>query len=418
MKRIFGSLALLLALALTYTACHKTGPVQPGADQRTELTVVEKNVISSTNTFGLSLFRKIHDLEKAKSENIFISPLSVSMALGMTLNGAGGATLDSMKKTLALSGLTDQQINESYRDILALLSSLDPTVAFQIANSIWCRAGFSVDPDFISTNQQYFNAAVSSLDFSSPGAASTINAWVSEKTNNRIPDIVAAPIDPATVMFLINAIYFKGAWTYIFDSTLTSGQLFTKADAETVRVSLMKQTAKYLYYENDRLQMVDLPYGKGDFRMTVVLPREGSGMDGVVGLLDATTWGGWVAGLDSLKGEVYLPKFKIKYELEMNQVLSLLGMAVAFDPNQANFSRISPSYQLFISKVKHKSFIEVNEHGTEAAAVTVVEVGYSSYPPIDSFVMRMDRPFLFVIRDAPSGTILFIGEIGNPAVSE
>lgn len=416
MKTLFSTGILAIALSLLVLCCRENGVGVKPPPGRSPISAAAKEVVGSSNQFGFRLFAAVNRAEGDK--NIFISPLSVSMAFGMLLNGASGATLDSLSRALGFGELADSQINVSYRDLITLLTGLDPTVTFQIANSIWYKEGFSVESPFIATNRAYFNAFVEPLDFSDPNAASTINLWVKENTHGRISGIVDPPIPTDARMFLINAIYFKGSWRFRFDSTETAEHLFTLPDGTKRPVPMMKQSTKYLYYENQRLQMVDLPYGAGDFRMTVVLPAPGWDINEIIAGTDDRQWAGWITALDSAEGELTLPKFKLQYGLMMNDVLKSLGMSVAFDPDRADFTRINKLGGLYISYVKHKSFVEVNESGTEAAAVTSIGIYATGVGPRPEwFVMEVTRPFLFVIRDAPSGTVLFIGKIVEPGAT-
>ena len=374
------------------------------------VTTAEKTLAGSTNDFGFKLFREV--AQAAPSTNVFISPLSVSMALGMAYNGASGTTREAMQKTLELSGLTIAQANQSYKSLIELLGGLDPEVQFTIANSIWHRQEFFVEPGFLEVNRDYFNAEVSGLDFSSPTAKQTINDWVKQKTKDKISRIVES-IDPLTMMFLINAIYFKGTWTTEFDKKDTRDLPFYPAPAETTICKLMVQEGRFPYFENEQIQAIDLPYGNGDFSMTVLLPQPGRSIDSLVASCTAANWGTWIGSFASMKGTVLLPKFKLEYERSLKNDLTALGMGIAFIPEQADFTGINKAGHLFISEVKHKTFVDVNEEGTEAAAVTSVEIGTTSIGP-EGFVLRVDRPFVFVIRDYHSGTLLFMGRIVEP----
>ena len=338
------------------------------------------------------------------------------MALGMTMNGANGATYDSMQNVLGFDGLSDSAINQSYQGLITSLSALDPTVAFDIANSIWYRQGFSVESDFVSVNQKYFNAVVNPLNFNDPNAASTINAWVNQATNGKIPTIVTPPISPLAVMFLINAIYFKGTWTYQFDSTKTVLEPFAVPGTGSKNVPMMNQERNFLYYQNAALQMVDLPYGNGDYRMTVVLPAAGTDIDAFVASMNPTQWSSWIDGLDSAKVKLSLPRFTLQCNFDLKDPLSTMGMSIAFSFLTADFTRISDIPGLYISAVKHKTYIKVGEEGTEAAAVTSVEiVAETVLPPDGSVTMDVNHPFIFAIRDAVSGTLIFVGKVINPS---
>lgn len=404
---------LLVSFAVVFLGCAEpvsspTEPLEPAAAQ--------KALVSASNSFGLNLFREINQSEK--DTNIFISPLSVSMALGMTYNGAAGDTRAAMAEVLELSGLTIEQANQAYKSLIELLSGLDPEVAFQIANSIWYRQGFSVEQEFIDLNQTYFDAAVAALDFNNPGAVETINDWVDQKTNGKIEKIISS-IDPLTMMFLINAIYFKGDWTYRFGEYGTHPDSFTVSDELRIPCNMMSQKDATLpYFENSLFQAVNLPYGNGDFSMAVFLPRPDVDLDAVIQEFTTDHWAQWQTKFEESEGDLFMPRFKLNYDLTMNDVLSALGMGIAFDPLRADFTEINSDGELFISKVLHKTFVDVNETGTEAAAVTTVIVGTTSIEPPPDFVMRINRPFIFTIHEQESGTILFMGRIGAPVEEE
>ncbi|MDY0001340.1 MAG: serpin family protein, partial [Polyangia bacterium] len=283
----------------------------------------------------------------------------------------------------------------------------------EIANSVWYRQGFSVDQGFLDRNETYFDAEVSALDFSAPGAAEIINDWVDANTNGRITEIVDDPISEALVMFLINAVYFKGTWTLQFDPEDTQDEPFTTSGGAQVTVPMMRLHGDLLAFETSEVQAVDLAYGDGLYRMAVVLPRPGVTLESVVSGLDVTTWSTWISLLTEQEAELSLPRFELTYEASLAQVLSDLGMGAAFTPGGADFSGISPQADLYISDVKHKTFLKVDEEGTEAAAVTSVEVGTTSVPQI--FTMRVDRPFLVVIHDTHTQSMLFMGRVGNPS---
>ena len=403
-------LILLAASACTKQPTEPTEPVLPRA-----LTEQEEGLITSGNLFGLKLFRAVSEAEGA--QNIFLSPLSVSMALGMTLNGAAGTTRTGMEQALELAGLTEEEINASYLSLIDLLTGLDRKVVFEIANSIWYREGFPVAPAFVTLNQTFFDAVVRALDFSDPGAADVIDAWVDGKTHGKITEIVSRPIDPAVVMFLINAIYFKGDWTWQFESDKTEDRTFHLSGGGSVEVPSMQLAGDLPVFTDEELTAVDLPYGNGFYSMTVLLPGVEVDLETMIAGLDAARWQEIVAGLAEYPvGLLQLPKFKLEYKIMLKDVLSALGMATAFTPGQADFSRMVTSpLDLFISQVIHKTFVEVDEEGTEAAAVTVVVVQLTSVGPEQKLNIVVDRPFVFVLRERLSGTILFIGKYLGPS---
>ena len=374
------------------------------------LSLAESEVVQSDNAFGLNLFTNLSAGEADK--NVFISPLSVSMALGMTMNGADGNTREEMAATLQKQGVSEEDINASYRTLIDLLTHLDPGVDVNLANSSWYRDGFEVLPAFLDVNNKNFDAEIAALDFVNPASKNVINNWVDQKTNGLIDGIIDE-INPEDVMYLINAIYFKGSWTYQFEESATKDQPFHNRDGSRPAVPLMNLTGAVPYASNETVRLIDLPYGDSLFSMTVILPNDPSDLDKVVADLDATTWDQWTSGLTSTNLQVFLPRFKQTYEKPLNEVLMTLGMADAFQESTANFSRITPNQRLYISKVMHKSLVEVNEEGTEAAAVTSVTVGTTSVGGNEPGIFRVDRPFIFSIRERHTGSILFIGKILN-----
>lgn len=379
------------------------------------LTELEKRLVHISNDFGFNLLRTVNQTESGK--DVFISPLSVSMALGMTLNGADGTTEEAMRSTLGFSGMTQEEVNKASSGLMQLLRTLDPKVEFKIANSIWHRLGFAVEQEFIETNRRYFEAIVTGLDFSAPDASATINQWVESSTNGKIEKIVPDQIPREVVMYLINAMYFKGTWTYQFDKSKTTEAPFHLPDGTTRTARLMQLRGTLPYVETPLYQAVELPYGDSLFSMIVVLPKPGQPVETFVNELTEDSWSALRDGLRAQLGTVFMPKFKLEFEKALNDALKALGMGIAFDPDSADFRRISRQVyeigeRLFITEVKHKTFVQVDEEGTEAAAVTSVEIGITSLP--SEFMMRVDRPFFFVITERHSGTLLFLGKIVEP----
>ncbi|UCD24539.1 MAG: serpin family protein [Gemmatimonadota bacterium] len=401
---LIGAIAGILATCST----DSIGPIE---DLPRALSVAERQLIEADNRFAFGLFVQVNRQEGDK--NIFISPLSVAMALGMTYNGAAGTTREAMQQVLELQGMDLQEVNESYRSLIELLRDLDPAVRFMIANSIWYRNTLTFEQEFLDLNRQYFDAEVSALDFGDPGSVDVINSWVQENTMDKIDRIVEPPIDPLTIMFLINAIYFKGDWTQQFDKDLTEDAPFTLKDGSLATVDMMShdEEVPIRYAVDGDLQIVDLAYGGRAYSMTIVLPASAQDIDTVVAGLNQTQWNGWIAALDSTSRYISLPKFKLEYELSLNDVLKAMGMEIAFS-DIADFTEMYGPGGAYISKVKHKTFVDVNEEGTEAAAVTSVEISLTSIGPMPIVV---DRPFLFAIRENLSGAILFMGKIVDPS---
>lgn len=396
----------LLAVLALATACEG-GPTGPGEIDGLprELTPQEAALVEAANDFTFRLFGRIAADEAGA--NVFVSPLSVSMALGMTMNGADGTTLESMRETLGFGEMTLDEINRSYGDLMALILGLDPSVTTTVANAIWYRQGFAIEPGFVETNREHFDAEVEPLDFGSPSALSTINGWASEKTNGRIPSMLDQ-IDPAWMLILMNALYFKGDWTESFDPDRTRPSTFHLAGGGTQTVPIMFHDEEYPGYRDAEKGVVEIPYGGGAFTMVVVVPNEPDGLDALVAGLDDAAWAELVGRLEGAGSvRVGLPRLELEYERDLVDDLAAMGIAEAFTP-AADFSRLSAD-PFWIDIVKQKTFVKVDEVGTEAAAVTVV-AGPTSAPP----AVVADRPYLFAIRERFSGTILFVGKVVDP----
>ena len=414
MARIFRPI-LFAAIGVAAAQCREAPPTAPVLITHLprELTAAEGRLVTADNRFAFKLFGEIAR-QASPDSNLFISPLSAAMALGMAYDGAAGTTQAEMQRALELTGMTLDDVNQSYRSLIALLRGLDPGVAFTLANSVWYRPSLTLTPEYLAAARTYFDARVQSLDFASPAAAPTINGWVNDQTSGKIPAIVSDPVPDDVVAYLINAIYFKGDWTMQFDPARTKPGPFTLANGAQTSVPMMthgRTVTIGLLHDGD-VTVLDLPYSARAFTMTIALPREPGGIDSLVAGLTEERWNRWTAALDSVALEVHLPKFTLTYELTMNAALKALGMPSAFcDSGHGDFARMNPTGQLCITDVRHKAFVDVNEEGTEAAAATAVGIGIVSLPPS----VVVDRPFVFAIRERLSGTILFLGRVMNPA---
>jgi serpin B len=415
LSRVISALPVLSVMSLM--ACAVGDVLGPITELPRELTVAETELVDADNRFAFKLFRAINEQE-APDRNVFISPLSVAMALGMTYNGAAGTTRVVMARALELEGMTIDDVNHAYRDLIDLLRALDPRVELVLANSIWHRPQFTPLPVFLEVNRQFFDAEVQALDFARADAATVINQWVEGATRGKIPTIVPDPIPIQIAAYLINAVYFKGDWTQQFDKDRTRDGPFRLAEGGTVDVPMMSRDEEHavrLFFGD--VVVLDVPYGGGAYSMTVVLPPESSGAQQLATALTREQWDSWVAQLDSSDVFVSLPKFSLDYAIRLNDVLKALGMEEAFDPCRADFSNmfvVSPDRRFWIDDVRHKTFVDVNEEGTEAAAATSVGIGTDSAP----LRILVDRPFLFAIRERFSGTILFMGKIMNPVADD
>jgi serpin B len=376
---------------------------------------VDSRLVEANTRFAFKLFKQL--IEQQPGENVFISPASIAMALAMTYNGADGETKNAMAEVLEVQGIDIEDFNKAYADLKTILQNPDPDIQVVIANSLWARKGMSFYDEFLDINRKFYGAEVQELDFDSPDASKTINNWVKKQTRDKIEKIVGDAISPDTIMFLINALYFKGSWTNKFDPGLTREEPFSLDDGTQKAHPIMFQTGKeYPYYKGENFQAVSLPYGNGRVSMVVFLPDEGVDLNEFCGGITFEKWEEWMSSFSNAQGEVGLPKFKLEYEVDLSEALKALGMEVAFDAEKANFSKmhpIAPGANVYISSVKHKTFVETNEQGTEASGATSVEVGITSLP-VDNFSMIVNRPFFFVIRDNETGSLLFMGVIVDP----
>ena len=373
---------------------------------------IDPNIVEANTKFGFNLFNEI--LKTEQNSNVFISPFSISVAAAMALNGASGETEQGMINTLQVQNIDPEGINPGYAILQKTLQTTAPKVTLTIANSLWGNQDFSFDSDYLQRNSQFFDAEITSLDFTDPNSVNTINHWVNGKTNGKIPEIIDK-ISPDDVLFLINAIYFKGSWQTEFDPSNTRDGMFHLVDGSNKQVPMMFREDKYPFFYSKEFQAVSLPYGDGQIAMYIFLPSVDSDLNTFLESLNIENWEEWISQFSEQKVGVHIPKFKLEYKIELNQTLKNLGMEIAFNRSQADFSRmVSPDTaltgNLYISKVDHKTFVEVNEEGTEAAAVTGIGISVTSSPP----QFTVNRPFFFAIRDNETGTILFMGTVVDP----
>ncbi len=405
-------LLTLAVLAPVAAACgDSTGPSQqPNTSLPRSLTEGETRAITASNDFAYPLLQTLY--AEAPEANLFFSPLSVHLALGMALNGASGGTFEAMRTTLAFEDSDLAVIDAAYASLLELLSGLDPSVELQIGNSIWLRLGFPFHQSYVDTVRHYFKAEAAELDFADPVSLTTINKWVERATDGHIEDIVDR-IEEDDVAFLVNAIYFNGLWTTEFDPSLTIDDQFTRLDGSRTAIRMMRREGVYGAVFDESYTAVELPYGGAAFTMAIVLPASSAELFSLVQSLDRASWEAILAGLTEQEIELQLPRFRLEWDRELRNALDALGMGVAFQGGVADFGNLSPDGRLYLSSVRHKSFVDVDETGTEAAAVTSVTVKAvcDCGPP----TIRIDRPFLFAIRERLSGTILFLGVMVDPA---
>lgn len=409
--RLFPVVFLLFTLA--HMSCSKNDDVLPSEPVIIDLTQDQVALIESGNTFAFDIFKKVL-AGSGTNENIMISPLSISYALSMTLNGAAGETRDAMMEALRINGITTDALNNSYMELTKALLSVDKRVLMSIANSVWTENDFIVKQAFIDILTNFYDAESKPFDINDATAPEKINTWIEEKTNYLIRDMIE-DIPDNTVMFLINAIYFKGMWKSQFDESKTIDMPFQKYGSIRVDVPMMKQETEFNVYKGNGFVMAEFPYGQGNFVMDVILPDEQSCSCTTPNLLSDAGFKSWLSQMSKEKIDLTFPRFKYGYQKPLTEVLSNMGMGIAFT-EAADFSNISDQYDLLINDVLHQTFIETNEEGTEAAAVTVVGIGVTSAPPAP-LVFKMDHPFIYIIRETTTNSIIFMGRVADPSVN-
>jgi serpin B len=404
--------AVTASMIFCINACNKEDvPKDVKPFKPIELTVKQTEKADVDNRFAFNMFREVSTL--SDEPNTFFSPLSLNMALGMLYNGASGETRTEMAEVLGMADFTETEINEYYQKMSQTLLNIDPLTEIGIANSIWYREEFPVKQSFIDINQRYFDAVVKALDFSRSDAADIINKWCAGKTKNKIKEIIESPISDEVAMYLINALYFKSKWQFEFDKKQTKQEDFTKANNQKIKVNMMEQTTALPYYANQYLQCIEMPYGNQAFSMVAILPAENMNIDQLIEHLDNTTWQNVVNSMWEQNIWLKLPRFKIECEIKLKYPVRNAGMKLIFDGHLADFSNIS-DVPLFVSDIKQKTFVEVNEAGTEAAAVTVIQMDYTSTGSSGPTSFFANRPFLYLIKEKSTGVILFIGRMDEP----
>lgn len=401
-------LLFLAMVLLPIAGCSTKNEVQKPIEDAKPilLTPAQQKRVGQDNAFSFELMKRT--LEKSDEQNVFISPLSVSLCLGMVWNGAVGETKSQMENALQMNALSSDEINDYYKLMQTTLPAIDHATKLNIANSIWYSEGFVVKPDFQKINADYFNATSSGLDFASPNALNVINGWAKEKTNGLIPKVLDE-ISPDARMILMNAIYFKGSWVQKFDVKNTREADFFNEDGTVNKVNMMNQQHDFSYSEDETAQYLDLPYGNKAFSMTVVLPK--TTIKSIHNFtLTRNAYNAAIEAMSVQKVELALPRFEVKNRFQLKPMLKQLGMNLPFEED-ADFTQMSDLRPLFIGFVQHDTYVKVDEVGTEAAAVTTTGMYTTSLPIVKTF--NVNRPFFFIIREKSTGVILFMGKMGN-----
>ncbi|MBF2077302.1 MAG: serpin family protein [Synechococcales cyanobacterium T60_A2020_003] len=385
-------------------------------DNAMPTSLLNSAVATAQNQFGFKLFSEV--MQEDSGQNVVISPSSVAIALSMLYNGADGTTQAAIAQALELQSFSIEDVNQANAALITSLESADPQVKLNIANALWGNEGTSFEAAFLQQNAEFYQAEIATLNFADPLALQTINTWVSEQTQGKISEILSS-LQLDDLLVLVNAIYFKGSWTRAFNPDLTSDRPFFLLDGREISHPQMTQSGEFSYLETDQFQAVKLPYGNGRMNMYVFLPRQTDSIEGAVddfySSLTEENWQAWNQRFQRRDGTLSLPRFTAEYDTSLNEALSALGMAIAFNPGEANFDHLSPQ-PASIDSVQHKTFIDVNEEGTEAAAATSVTIAPTSMaiPVIPPFEMMVNRPFFFAIYDDQTGTILFMGAMMTP----
>ncbi|WP_238653403.1 serpin family protein [Paenibacillus piscarius] len=377
---------------------------------------LDPGLAESSNRLGVKLFGQ---LWKEGGGNLTISPYSVAAALALAYNGGAGETAEELGGLLGYAPDERPKLNTAHLALLKLLQDGGPGVELKIANSVWGMKGLPLRKDYLKTGKEFYDAQIKTTDLAAAKSVKQINGWVTDHTGDKITEMLAEPPGPQAVAVLVNALYFKGTWRNVFPDHATMPGDFHLPGGKTVQAMMMERGGFFPYAEGEQWQAVKLAYGEGQMEMVVILPGEQSSLRELAGQLEQGTLP-LDQEFESSRGTLQLPRFTASYGTELSKALQALGVKLAFDQQRGDFSRmVDLDRPVYFDKVIHKTFIAVNERGTEAAAATVIDMRAGSAPPPDQpFEMTVNRPFLFLIRDAQTGVMLFLGAIENPLGTE
>lgn len=407
MKHFFPLIGVCCLTVGMLASCSEDEPVTPNIKYNPgtiKLTTAQQAQVENSNEFAWKFFKEV---SKGEQQDVFVSPLSVTYALGMLSNGAVGDTQKEILEGLEFRSGKVEDINSLCHQLMIESPKLDKSTKVSMANAVVANKNKPLQPDFKNVVEKQYQALVTNQDFSSPATLSFINQWASDHTQGMVPKILER-INPDGVSYLLNALYFKGIWYRQFDKKHTKKEAFTKADGTKSQVQMMHQKERFFAAENDNYQTVVLPYGNGSYEMVVLLPREGKELSSLLQTMDAKKWKDNLKNTYSSKVDLKLPRFTSAYNRELNDVLKLLGMNAMFDSSKANLTKMS-AVSSFVSMVLQKAKIEVDEEGSKAAAVTVVENVETALPPSKPIMFHANRPFMYAIVEHSTGTIFFMG---------
>lgn len=397
---------LFATFAIVAFGCQSNDISKDNEPNTRPLSAAEAQVSQGSNKFAFKLFKKI---QKDEPENAFISPLSVSTALAMTLNGAEGETEQSILNTIDYGSFSASEVNDAYKELASLLKTTDNKVQLGLANSVWYEKKFRIQNSFADIIRNSYDGTVQALDFEDSDASKKIiNSWVEEKTHNRIKNLIEE-ISNDQVMFLVNTIYFKGDWTHKFDKSKTKPSDFITPAGVVTTDLMFSEGVKMKFYADEKIKLVDVPYGNGQFNLTILMPNEPTGMKSLIHNLSAEDLSYWLSQSNEITAQLQLPKFKMEWKKDLTKLLSEMGMKMQGFPNL-----FEEQLNLEISTVIHQSFLEVNEEGSEAAAATAVGIVLTSIDPRPTTI-AVDKSFIFLIREKHTGMILFIGQLIDPS---
>jgi serpin B len=374
----------------------------------------QQTVVLGNNKFALELYSKLEN----QQGNLFLSPYSISTALAMTYAGAKVQTEKQMAEVLCFAPMKNEQFHKVFGEIIKQLNASGEKGSYElvVANALWGQKEYKFLPEFLTLVRENYGGDLQQVDFATQTeeARKTINAWVESKTKDKIKELIKpGMLDSVTRLVLTNAIYFKGKWASPFKPERTQDSPFALLDGQKVNVPTMNQTGKFGYMEANDIWVLEMPYVNDDLSMVILLPKQADGVKDLEKELVSDNLAGWLARMHKREVQVFFPRFKMASEFGLGKVLSAMGMPDAFS-GKADFSGMTGSRDLFISAVVHKAYVDVNEEGTEAAAATGVTMKLTSIrEPLPVF--RADHPFIFLIRDNQTGSILFLGRVANPA---
>ncbi len=400
---IFGMIGWWVFLVVSFAVGQSVTDQTPGAQFAP--------LLASDNHFAFRLFTSL--VREDQGKNIFLCPYSIVTALRMTYNGTRGETRKAMAESLGITQFSSPDLHNMHfalTERLLTLQTDDPELSLSLANALWAQEDIAFQAEFLRVSEEFYRAELHTVDFADPRALSLVNEWVCEKTQGKVEKILER-LDPDTIMIIVNAVFLSAPWQRAFDPQATQELPFTLLDGTTRKHPMMYQRGAYLYWEDEELQAVALPYGAtGRVNMYLFLPRLGVDFGAFLSSLSGTKWEEWMARFGEYQGVVMIPRFRLAYGVELKEVLRTLGMGIIFTP-QADLSALTLQ-PAFVSEVVHRALVEVNERGTEAGGASAVVIAKGG--PAQPFLFIADRPFFFVLRDDLTGVILFMGCVVDP----